>query len=201
VGEDYEWHSGWQLIRPKSDGFASVGGVMVPAVFQIHAFRFDRTGSYVFSAHLGYEVQAGELQLRGVQSTTHEVDEAVGMLRREKTWDNWKQFALMLLFAAEKRRSGGTPEEVGEAIRLAHGMPVRRTRTRITDSTLQDVARVYRRAWESGEAPTRAVEKHFYKSHSTAARWVGMARERGFLGKADGRRGGEASHDQDRENQ
>src|SRR5688500_5480555 len=35
VEQDYEWHSGWLLIRPKSDGLASVGGVMVPATFQI----------------------------------------------------------------------------------------------------------------------------------------------------------------------
>jgi hypothetical protein len=190
---DYEWHSGWRLIRPDSDGLASVGGVMVPAAFQIHAYRFDNTGRYRFSAYLGYEVQAGELRLRGIQCTTHEVDEAVGILRGEKSWRDWKQFALMLLFADEKERSGGTPEEVGEAIRLAHGMPVRRTRTRVTDSTLQQVAEVYRRAWGAGEPPTLAVANHFYKSHSTAARWVGLARERGYLGKANGTRGGEAS--------
>jgi hypothetical protein len=190
---NYEWHRGWRLIRPESGGVASVGGVMVPAAFEIHAFRFDSTGSYVFSAYLGYEVQAGELRLRGIQSTTHEVDEAVGMLRKERSWDEWKQFALMLLFAHEKEQADGTPEEVGAAIRLAHGLPVRRTRTRITDSKLQEVAEVYRLAWEAGEPPTRAVAKYFSKSHSTAARWVGLAREQGFLGKSNGRRGGEAA--------
>jgi hypothetical protein len=189
---DYEWHRGWSLIKPESDGVASVGGVMVPAAFQIHAFRYDSTGSYVFSAYLGYEVHAGELRLRGVQSTTHEVDAAVPILRKERSWDEWKQFALMLLFADEKEQAGGTPEEVGAAIRLARGMPVRRTRTRITDSKLQQVAEVYRLAWEAGNPPTAAVEKYFSKSHSTAARWVGLAREQGFLGKPNGRRGGEA---------
>jgi hypothetical protein len=174
---------------------------MVPAAFQIHAFRFDGTGSYVFSAYLGYEVQAGELQLRGIQSTTHEVDEAVRILRREKSWDKWKQFALMLLFADEKERAGGTPEEVGEAIRLAHSMPVRRTRRQVTDRMLREVAEVYRLAWEAGKPPTVAVADHFNKSRSTAARWVGFAREQGFLGKSDGTRGGEASHDQEGENQ
>lgn len=196
VQEDYEWHSGWSLIRPKSGGLASVGGVKVPATFQIHAYRFDSTGNSVFSTYLGYEVQDGELRLRSVQSTTHDVNEAVRTLQQEKSWDDWKRFALMLLFADEKERSGGTPEEVGEAIRLADGMPVRRTRTRVTQSVLQEVAEVYRRAWESGKPPTLAVREHFHKSQSTAARWVGMARAQGYLGKANGTRGGEAQQDQ-----
>jgi len=104
----------------------------------------------------------------------------------------------MTLAADQAQEAGGTPEDIGRAIRSARRTPVRRTRTRLTDSMLKDVARVYRSAWESGEAPTWAVAKHFHKSHSTAARWVGLARERGYLGKADSTRGGEASQ-QDQE--
>jgi transposase len=65
----------------------------------------------------------------------------------------------------------------------------------MSDAFSEEVAGVYRAAWESGENPTQAVAKHFEKPYSTAARWVGEARKRGFLGPADGSRGGEASVD------
>jgi hypothetical protein len=189
----YGWHRGWSSIEPDSEGFARVGGIMVPAAFEIHAFRTDSVGSYTFSAVLAYEVQDGELRLRSIQSTTHEIDQAVRILQRVNPWDEWKRFSLMELAAKAEEQAGGSPEDVGRGIRAAHGKPVRRTRTRVTDSMLQEVAEVYRLAWESGKPPTLAVRKHFHKSQSTAARWVGMARERGYLGKADGTRGGEAS--------
>ena len=98
----------------------------------------------------------------------------------------------MLLAADEAEREGGTVEAIGTAMRAAHSKPVRRTRTRVTESTLKDVAEVYRVAWASGKPPTQAVADAFYKSHSTAARWVGLARQQGHLGRADGTRGGEA---------
>ena len=54
-----------------------------------------------------------------------------------------------------------------------------------SDEHLRDVADVYMKA---PEKPTRAVEEAFGPiSHSTAARWVGKARERGFIPKARGR--------------
>jgi hypothetical protein len=157
------------------------------------------TGDYMFHTVLAYGVKDGQVWLRGIHSTTHEVGEAARILERYRPWDEWKRFALTLMATDQAAVSGGTWEDVSRANYAALNVPIRRTRARVTDTTLKDVARVYRRAWESGEAPTRAVEKHFYKSHSTAARWVGMARERGFLGKADGRRGGEVSHDQEGE--
>jgi len=198
VPTGYTWHLGWSLIEPDSEGLASVGGIMVPAAFEIHAFRPDGVGGYAFSAILAYEVQEGELRLRSIQSVTHEIDEVARILHRRQSWDDWKRYALMTLAADQAQEAGGTPEDIGRAIRSARRTPVRRTRTRLTDSMLKDVARVYRSAWEPGEAPTWAVAKHFHKSHSTAGRWVGLARERGYLGKADSTRGGEASQ-QDQE--
>lgn len=81
--------------------------------------------------------------------------------------------------------------ETGIAVECAE-VETRRRRKRLTDETLQLVAEVYRDAHNSGEPPTSAVAEHFHKSHSTAARWVQQARERSFLGKANGTRGGEA---------
>lgn len=54
-------------------------------------------------------------------------------------------------------------------------------RNRITDDLLREVADIYNNANEIGAAPTRAVAEHFQKSHSTAAKWVGSARRKGFL--------------------
>lgn len=54
-------------------------------------------------------------------------------------------------------------------------------RHRITRSHLEEVAQAYSSALKTGEPPTRAVANAFVTSHSTAARWVALARETGFL--------------------
>ncbi len=72
--------------------------------------------------------------------------------------------------------------------------PTMRTgrRNRITDEHLQAVVEVYRTADADGLPPTRTVSDRFEVPHSTAAKWVGHARKRGFLGAAViGRTGGE----------
>lgn len=55
-----------------------------------------------------------------------------------------------------------------------------------TDEALRWVAKVYRLALVMGDSPTREVESVFELPRSTADRWVALARERGFLGKAEG---------------
>lgn len=73
------------------------------------------------------------------------------------------------------------------ALAAAHGIDAvapaseRRPRTRITDDHLIDVANVYDAADAAGQGPTRAVADHFDVPHSTAAKWVGRARQRRFL--------------------
>lgn len=57
----------------------------------------------------------------------------------------------------------------------------------LTEKHLRKVANEYRRALEEGgkrNAPTEAVSREMHVSRSTAARWVALARERGFLGPA-----------------
>lgn len=88
-----------------------------------------------------------------------------------------------------RRWAMGDPSPLSDWER--HQPRTRRRRARITDDVLKGVAEVYRSAWKSSESPTVAVSEHFHISHSSAARRVGQARERGFLGKSDGTRGGE----------
>jgi hypothetical protein len=53
------------------------------------------------------------------------------------------------------------------------------------------VARVYREAWARGDpAPTVAVAEAFSIRKTTAAKWVVVARRRGYLGPAVPRRAG-----------
>ncbi len=61
----------------------------------------------------------------------------------------------------------------------------------LTDDDLNTVVRIYRAALATGEPPTQAVAKQMFVARSTAGRWVAAARERGLLGKAKPRAGGE----------
>lgn len=76
---------------------------------------------------------------------------------------------------------GSKGDDMTEQVRLA-----RPTDGRTSDEHLREVAEVYKSA---GKNPTRAVAYHWpYHSYSTAARWVGEARERGFLPPAKRRK-------------
>jgi hypothetical protein len=61
----------------------------------------------------------------------------------------------------------------------------------LTDDNLRQVAELYRVAVEHGAPPTQTVADQMHVARSTAARWVGAARKRGFLGPAVRGRGGE----------
>ncbi len=62
-----------------------------------------------------------------------------------------------------------------------------------SEETLRTVAAVYRLAYLIGDSPTAAVRGAFDVPKSTAARWVQLARARGFLGAADSRKAGESN--------
>lgn len=61
------------------------------------------------------------------------------------------------------------------------GLRKPRRRNRITDEHLAEVTQVYGDADAQGRPPTQAVADHFQTSHSTAARWVGLARRAGKI--------------------
>jgi hypothetical protein len=69
------------------------------------------------------------------------------------------------------------------AVQEANGAQLRKTRrhNKITDEHLAEVARVYKAADSKGDPPRIAVAEHFKTSPTSAARWVGMARKKGFL--------------------
>jgi hypothetical protein len=57
----------------------------------------------------------------------------------------------------------------------------------LTDKTIEIVAHTYRLALLMGNTPTKMVEEWLEVPRSTAGRWIATARERGLLGKAEGR--------------
>lgn len=85
------------------------------------------------------------------------------------------------------------PRDLGDrmtAVAFPRSRPHRRRL--ITKEHLQNVAETYRLALQRGLAPTKHVAETFTVSHSTAARWVHLARKAGALGPATGKRPGEA---------
>lgn len=59
-----------------------------------------------------------------------------------------------------------------------------------TDDVLREVAEVYRLALGNRSAPRKAVVRRFGVSRSTAARWLTLTRESGFLALHEITRGG-----------
>lgn len=166
----------------------------MPAVFELVFMEpHPQSGEIVFDIALGYEIEEGEIKLRTISSSTHEVDDALNKLAKKgRPLGEQKKQALMMLAADESDR---TSDGISKAIRTAHETPTRRARNRVTDALLKEVVQVYREAWESGGPPTKTVAEHFGRPHSTAARWVGEARRRGLLSPSDGSRGGEVTDD------
>ncbi len=62
-----------------------------------------------------------------------------------------------------------------------------------TDEALKHVAAIYRFTHALGESPTKGVQERLGLPRSTAARWVALARERGYLGAASVGKAGEVT--------
>jgi hypothetical protein len=97
----------------------------------------------------------------------------------------WVRFACSMVAVGNQGGVSTTSEEWNsEAYRSDLERVVRRSRRRntISDDFLREVARVYRANADS--APVDEVKETFGPvGHSTAARWVKLARDRGFLPK------------------
>lgn len=121
---------------------------------------------------LGIVRAAGQSMMTGSKEATEALENAPEWLEAfEKTGARYDQDRSSLMLDVAPVR--GTPR-----------------RNSVTREHLREVADVYRRAERT---PTKAVAAHFKASHSTAARWVGMARSEGFLGPTKRGRAGEAN--------
>jgi hypothetical protein len=171
-----------------------VGGLYVPPFFTLWVSEVGPegwSGEHLVSMRIEFEVVDGEICARSI--ATHEpkeVDEALRLLLQLAPLGEWKRRAIAELALADppnddpvmryldmdwpSRQGGGVEHRVA-------AMPMRRARNRVTDSLLRRVAATYQEAIEQGDPPTKAVQRAEGVSYSTAARYVGLAREAKYL--------------------
>ncbi|WP_431279875.1 hypothetical protein [Leifsonia poae] len=206
------WHVAW--VRAGWSGYSleliaklpieQVGIYQLPRLFEM----WIAEGGTQVMICVQFWAADGELSLASTHSVGLDVDETVNRLKALRSFPWWKRKAVQQMdyynisadniISTSTRPEGMSRSEWDSIISAdpalaarVRTVPTTRRRDRITDALLKEVADVYRKAWEDGENPTQSVQKHFYKAYSTSARWVGLARERGFLGPADGSKGGE----------
>jgi hypothetical protein len=173
-----EWHSSDMRGR---DVFLA-DDVRVPAALTA-TFEFEQDHTFAL-----------ELAMREGHPVCERVEVARNPARGPLTGDelrriplaNWIEFAYTgsAMIRTHLEGTVGTWEPIEseeEVERVADLLTRSRRRNAITDTFLRDVAKVYRE--HEGAAPTAAVKEAFLVSHSTAARYVRLARERGHLPK------------------
>lgn len=190
-----------------------LGTLDVPAAFQlwVSSTKAPDDGGWAIALMFSVDEETQEVHFTAALSGSMDLSDALERVKavRPMTW--WKRKALLSLTIDSQERqlaeiSGThwdqmTPEQqsaddagmqaIWNRVQAVRAIPLTRRRDRVTSALLKEVANVYRTAWKGGTNPTTAVAEHFYKSHSTAARWVGLARKSGDLGPSDGSRGGE----------
>jgi hypothetical protein len=207
---------GWTLVPNDEANTVDVqlGAASYPKRFETYVT--SKTDDFVCLIMFLSDDESNEIRIAGVLSPTTAIEEAMSRISEARPLAWWKQHGILgLAFSTERvsaddkhelyaqvfdlyREESGLQEVKREYAKERHparsGIPST-GRRRMSDALSEEIAAVYRAAWEAGENPTQAVAKHFEKPYSTAARWVGEARKRGHLGPADGSRGGEASVD------
>jgi hypothetical protein len=190
-------------------------GIRVPAQFKVLLTHEDWPTSLCIYG--GYSIETGPV-LSGLRAVTPTVSLTDAEALLAATIDRGKlmaelaafmtgvvgaveiqsDLALLVLAAGEPQgdKRDWHAEFVANRARLwgeaRNAIPPRRRRV-VTAQHLAEVAGIYRAAVIRGEPPTVAVAERFTVSHSTAARWVGLARDAGTLGPAHGKRPGEAT--------
>jgi len=145
--------------------------------------RLDRE-DLPYEVELDFITNEGGPQCRAVRFLARAGGDPIGTLGiRKIPLAECIEVAITSAAAREEREPGvvsyaipspGFREDVSEPLRLA------RARGRHIDDHLRRVAEVYLSA--GGKKPTQAVQEHWLPcSYSTAARWVGKARKRGYI--------------------
>lgn len=172
-----------------------VENVDLPETFHLSIFPSVEPPEWGLT--LMYAVDDGVVLLSMVLAGGEEVPEVLDRIRAMRPLRWWQKRAVRaaaqdmlehktaMLLDGESPQTRSAPYDVQtlEPMRLAQ-VPLGRRRGRITEAHLEEVASVYRDAWERGENPTKAVAVHFGRPESTAADWVMRARKAQKLGKA-----------------
>ncbi|MGI5436195.1 hypothetical protein ACQEV4_01435 [Streptomyces shenzhenensis] len=198
------WPEGWDFEKDHypDPQLKQVGWILLPERFHmvVHWPELDDGKSEHGGACIvGFEVLDGGLEVREIYGLDMDLEQWIGHLVVNFPPQKWKQYASVeitrLLASPKLPEAMELPEGlawiVSKSVRKgidsrkesASGVEANegRKRHRITAQHLEEVASVYAQASKVGEPPTRAVAEHFSVAHSTAAKWVGKARQAGLL--------------------
>lgn len=167
--------AGW--VNPDPAGMTTLGNLTVPRIMN-NAVQLPGAGAHGEDANveLRFEVVDNAMVLTGISTTTGlDVREALARLTPIEA--QARRALAFRLWLSE----GVTGEPAEEALRAAIGTPIARRKNRLTPEHFRAVAKVYQKAAEAGEYPTKAVAAEFKVSRSTAAHWVVQARRDGYL--------------------
>lgn len=169
-----------------------VGKVALPEFFWLGAYPEGDP----WRIALQYQIVDGEITVPAALSQRLDLPEALDKMKRAASIQQWTRYAIVrIVNIITQREIAADIDVAGEgddldawgaafqarlvpAVQAANALPLDRRRNRVTDAHLRHVAQVYIAAEAQGRPPTQAVADAFHAGHSTAARWVGMARDR-----------------------
>lgn len=168
----------WPFSEGRANESVALGGGLLPEFFSliIEPHPVPDADQDRWNLLLCFQVMRGEdrSELRYASCAEMDLASALDAVRKGWSLSKWKQWAhvVLMLEVHPYFASADDLSRVREALSLQQ--PRRRQRTAVNDEHLRLVADVYRSALQK---PTVAVQQHFKVSHSTAARWVGLARD------------------------
>lgn len=206
-------YPGWSLDDPEDRAFlpdlVQIGHVLLPEFFYLAAgtpgmWPTDESpypGADDFIVLLHFQAKSGELRLREIRGAGDDLVTSLDAFRKAVPAKLWKPIAVreMTEFLALVDATRDMPDSTWAPVRTdewvetirehrakaLHPSARPKRRNRITDAHLKAVASEYLAADTLGMPPTKAVAEYFQTSHSTAAKWVGAARRKGYLPPAD----------------
>ena len=191
-----------------------VGAATYPKRFEI--FVTSTADDFVCLVMFLVDTESNGIRLAGVVAPSMDTDDAIERISAVRPLAWWKQRGILgLAFPSDRVSADEKRDVLGMIFDLDHEEVARvevskeyakerhparatsQTRRRMSDVLSEEIAGIYRTAWQAGKNPTQAVARYYQKPYSTAARWVGESRKRGHLGPADGSRGGETTPPED----
>jgi hypothetical protein len=165
---------GW-VVWDEVGEFAELGDYVVPATFYLRlpSSPTEPALQLTFAMRDGSPVCIAanvEAKAQG-QVLPKDFD----VIRREL--NNWSEFAFSYVMRATQEHAPGFVDD--RTAHRAYRVGRNRTRRKVTDELLQEVAALYRDTVDSG--PWRAIAERFSVSETTAGRYVGLARKAGYL--------------------
>lgn len=175
VDADHGGLVGWVMWDEVGD-FEQIDEVAMPTAFYLRC----PGGSDQPSLQLNFEVRDGraactEMRLESKPAGREVLPKDVEIVRRKMT--DWSEVAVTTVMRASEEHSPGALDQ--RQARRAYQSGQKKSRRKVTDEVLAEVAALYRDNIDQG--PWRAIGERFSVSDTTAGRYVLLARKAGHL--------------------